>query len=76
MRYTVPEQIDTLTDTKVYFRVSDVYRDKKITVWDGERVLFSKKKLKLAPGEMESVTLTADMLSSLTTNTITVTLED
>ena len=76
VRYTVPEQIDTLTDTKVYFRVSDVYRDKKITVWDGERVLFSKKKLKLAPGEMESVTLTADMLSSLTTNTITVTLED
>ena len=76
VRYTVPERLDTLCETKIYFRVSDVFRDKKICVWDGDRVLLSKKKLKLAPGEMESVTLTTDMLASLTTDEITVTLED
>ena len=76
VRYTVPERLDTKCETKIYFRVSDVFRDKKITVWDGERVLLSKKKLKLAPGEMESVTLTEEMLSSLVTDEILVTLED
>ena len=76
VRYTVPERLDTMEETKVYFRVSDVYRDKKITVWDGERVLLSKKKMKLAPGEMESVTLTKEMLTSLVGREILVTLED
>ena len=75
VRYTVPERIDTVAETKVYFRVADVYRDKKITVYDGERVLLSKKKLKLAPGEMESITLTEDMLRSLEGHEIVVTLE-
>ena len=50
--------------TKVYFRVSNVYRDVKITVKAGDRVLLEKKKQKVAPGEMETVILTPDMLSS------------
>ena len=74
VRYTVPERIDTVAETKVYFRVADVYRDKKIVVLDGERVLLSKKKLKLAPGEMESITLTEEMLRSLEGKEILVTL--
>ena len=76
VRYTVPERIDEVAETKVYFRVADVYRDKKITVTDGERVLLSKKKLKLAPGEMESITLTEEMLRSLVGGEIVVSLED
>ena len=62
IRYTVPQVITEARDVKVYFRVSDVYRDKKITVALGDKVLVSKKKQKLAPGEMESVTLTKEML--------------
>lgn len=64
VRYTVPREITELVDTRVYFRVSDVYKDKYITARAGDKVLFSKKKQKFAPGEMETVTLTKDMLAS------------
>ena len=63
IRYTVPQLITTAEDTKVYFRVSDVYRDMRIVARVGDEVLYNKKKQKLAPGEMECVTLTADKLS-------------
>ncbi len=62
VRYTVPEKITEYKDTSVYFRVSEVFRDKKIVVRSGETVLFSKKAGKLAPGEMETVKLTEKML--------------
>ena len=64
IRYTVPQIISELADTSVYFRVSDVFRDVKIVVRAGDKVLLSKKAQKLAPAEMEKVLLTADMLSS------------
>ena len=76
VRYTVPQLITELADTTVYFRVADVYRNKKITVKDGERVLLEKKKQKLAPGEMETVKLTAELLSSVTSGKINISLED
>ena len=76
VRYTVPQLIREAVDTTVYFRVADVYRDKKIVVRDGERVLISKKKQKLAPGEMETVKLTADMLGSLENKTLSFSIED
>ena len=62
VRYTVPQKIRAAEDTKVYFRVSDVFRDKKINVTADGKTLISKKKQKLAPGEMETVTLTKEML--------------
>ena len=65
IRYTVPRKITKIEDTKVYFRVSDVYRDKKICVRSSDKLFLSKKKQKLAPGEMETVTLTAEMLSQI-----------
>ncbi len=64
IRYTVPQRISSAEKTKVYFRVNNVYRDVKITVKAGDRVLLEKKKQKVAPGEMETVILTPDMLSS------------
>ena len=76
VRYTVPQRLTSVKDTDVYFRVSDVFRDKKIVVYEGDRVILEKKKLKLAPGEMETVRLTADMISSITSGSITVTLEE
>ena len=75
IRYTVPQRITELVDTTVYFRVSDVFRDKKIVVRDGERVIISKKKQKLAPGEMETVKLTRDMLSSVESGSLSFSLE-
>ena len=75
IRYTVPQRITEPCDTTVYFRVSDVFRDKKIIVRDGERILISKKKQKLAPGEMETVTLKADVVRGIAADEITFGLE-
>ena len=66
IRYTVPQKLTAVKDTTVYFRVADVFHDRRIVVKAGDKVLIDKKKIKLAPGEMESVVLTADMISSVT----------
>jgi thioredoxin reductase len=62
VRYTVPQRITQKKDVTVYFRVADVYRNVTLKVMDGERVVLSRKKVKMAPGEMESVTLKAEQL--------------
>ncbi len=62
VRYTVPQKITDKKDISVYFRVGNIYRNSKIVVRDGERILLSKKKEKFAPGEMECVKLTADQI--------------
>ncbi len=62
IRYTVPQRITAVEDVKVYFRVSDVYRNVTICVYDGEELLCSKKKGKVAPGEMESLELKKELL--------------
>ena len=72
IRYTVPQRISTEKDVNVYFRVGNVYRNSRITVKDGERVIISKKKEKLAPGEMECVKLTRDQISGASSLTFSV----
>lgn len=57
IRYTVPQRITKKKDVAVYFRVSNIYKNVMIKVSDGENTLLSKKKIKVAPGEMESITL-------------------
>ena len=57
IRYTVPQRITKKKDVAVYFRVSNIYKNVMIKVSDGEKTLLSKKKIKVAPGEMESITL-------------------
>ena len=76
VRYTVPQRITEAKDTTVYFRVSDVYRDKKLVVRDGDKVLIERKKQKLAPGEMETVKLTAEMIKANESGVITISLEE
>ena len=76
IRYTVPQRITAEKDTTVYFRVADVFMDKRIVVKSGDKVLVDKKKIKLAPGEMESVLLTADMISSVESGEISFPLLD
>ena len=65
IRYTVPSKITTKKDVKVYFRVSDVYRNVKINVVSAGEVILSKKKQKVAPGEMETVLLKKELLDNV-----------
>jgi len=66
IRYTVPQRITRKTDVTVYFRVSDVYRNVRIRVADGENTVLTKKRPRVAPGEMESVTIKAEQLQNVT----------
>lgn len=78
--YTVPSSlcVERMADTMVIrFRVSDVYKNKSISIWVDEELLSKKKKKILAPGEMEEVILTKkQMLSFAQAKQITVRLED
>ncbi len=66
VRYCVPQFITADDDANVYFRVSDVFKNTNIKVFADGKEIFSKKKLKLAPGEMECVGLKKEMLSDAT----------
>ncbi len=70
VRYTVPQRITEVKDVTVYFRVADVYRDVSVVVTDGEREILRKKKQKVAPGEMETVKITADMIRAMEGKTL------
>ena len=75
VRYTVPQRITAEEDVTVYFRVADVYRDISIVVRDGDEVLISKKKQKVAPGEMETLTLTKAMIAGIKTGALSFSIE-
>ncbi len=62
IRYTVPQIITDTKDVTLYFRVSDVYKNAKINVTDGDTLILSKRKQKLAPGEMQSITLKREQI--------------
>ncbi len=66
IRYTVPQSITEAKDVTVYFRVNNVYRNIKINIYDNDKLIASKKKLRVAPSEMEAIKLTADMISNAT----------
>lgn len=63
IRYTVPQYITKPEDTKVYFRVNDIYNNVKINIKSKDKIK-SLKKQKLVPGEMETVTIGKDFLGS------------
>ena len=75
VRYTVPQRITSSKKVTVYFRVADVYRDVRIVVRDGENVIINKKKQKVAPGEMETVTLTPTMIEGVTSGKLAFSIE-
>ena len=66
IRYTVPQVITEKKDVTVYLRVNNVYKNVRINVYDKDRIVLSKKKLKVAPAEMEAVKLSASMLENVT----------
>ena len=65
IRYTVPQCITAKKDVTVYFRVSDVLKSVKINVFSGDTLLMSKRKQKVAPGEMENIVIKREMLDNV-----------
>ena len=82
VRYTVPQTVtvtENTADVTVYFRPADVWRDVTVTVREGgaDGVILSKKKrIKVAPGEMETITIKAADLTSTTADTLLVSIEE
>lgn len=70
VRYIVPQRINRATDkdVKLYFRVGKVLENVMLTVTCGDKVLLSRKKRKMTPGEMEYVTIKADTIHDLPEN--------
>lgn len=69
---------ETAADVTVYFRPSDIFRDVTVTVREGGesgRILTKKRRVKVAPGEMETVTLRAADLAAVTADTLFVSIE-
>lgn len=80
VRYTVPETLrpDAMDDTvTLRFRVDNIYKNRSICVYFGDRRILQRKRPVLAPGEMEQVTLTKKQLAEYPDiNHITVTIEE
>lgn len=84
VRYTIPERIDIpaspAEEVRLFFRVTDIYKKVRLTITDDNgNVLVKKAKSAVAPGEMESLSLSAEMLQALLDakcETITVALEE
>jgi hypothetical protein len=64
VRYIVPQKINIKNDgdVKLYFRVGQVYKIAKTVVKYNDEEIISKKRPRLAPGEMENVIIKNDML--------------
>ncbi|MBQ9416922.1 MAG: FAD-dependent oxidoreductase [Clostridia bacterium] len=76
VRYTVPQRLTRREQTRIFFRVGGIYRNVRIVVRDGEREIYSAKKLKVAPGEMESITLSKDVMRTLSGGRLEIGLEE
>ena len=67
VRYTVPQRINKNNEeeVKIYFRVANVYRDKRVVVTCNGKELWNRKRPKLAPGEMENVFIKPEDLKDM-----------
>lgn len=66
VRYTVPQLIRKGSDKgkiRILFRVTEVFRDVTISVKYGSNLVYHRKKIKVAPGEMESIELSGEIFS-------------
>lgn len=80
VRYTVPETLrpEAMDDTvTLRFRVDNIYKNRSICVYFGDRRILQRKRPVLAPGEMEQVTLTKKQMAEYPDiDHITVTIEE
>lgn len=77
VRYVLPQQVHTDggADVSLFLRVTQPFGKVRFTVRAGDTVLATAKRLKAAPGEMEKLTIKAELLESVTED-ITVSLEE
>ncbi len=67
VRYVCPQRVVPCSgDVNLYFRVAKPQKKVKITVCDGDKVLFKKPSIKVNPGEMEKATIKMNGVSSIT----------
>ena len=82
VRYTVPQTVtvtENTADVTVYFRPADVWRDVTVTVREGGadgNIISKKKRIKVAPGEMETITVKASDLTATTADPLYESIED
>jgi NADPH-dependent 2,4-dienoyl-CoA reductase/sulfur reductase-like enzyme len=74
--YTVPQYISGENNVTFYFRVSKIFKNAKVCIYDGDRKLLERNKLKLHPSEIETVVLPAEQLKGITNTTIKIGLEE
>ena len=75
--YVCPQKVDKNLDehVKLFFRVTNTFKDCTITAKCGDKVLIQKKKKIAVPGEMETIMLVKDKLKDLS-GKIEITLEE
>ena len=67
VRYVIPQNVrKTDRDVDLFLRVTQPFGKVKFTVTSGEQVLTVAKRLKAVPGEMEKLTIKAEMLKTAT----------
>lgn len=75
VRYVLPQNVHVCQeDVSLFLRVTEPFGKVKFTVKSGDTVLATAKRLRAAPGEMEKLTIKADVLKTVT-EPITVSLE-
>lgn len=77
VRYVLPQRVsaDSKQDVSLFFRITQPYGRVRLTARCGETVLATAVRQKVAPGEMEKLTVKAEKLCGLTAP-ITVRLEE
>ncbi len=71
VRYVVPNTVHKNVDRKnveLMFRVSKVYKNARISVYDGDELIRSFKRNVLAPGEMEKIKLDQSSIDAAGSN--------
>lgn len=64
VRYALPQYVNKGEGkVKVFYRVDNIYKMPRVIVRVGDKVLYSKKNMIMAPGEMESVELNREDLT-------------
>ncbi len=76
VRYTVPQFISGQGDVTFYYRVGNIYKNARVSIYEGERKLIERRKPKFAPGEMERIVLPSSLISGIVGDTIRIGLEE
>lgn len=69
VRYVMPQKLNAqgnlTTETMLFFRVDNIYRDRAVVLSVDGREIFRRKKRFLEPGQMESFALTEDAIAAI-----------